>query len=222
MWFFLVPTLAAVGERIPLHNKDNTMTANENRIYLASGSPRRREILQQLGLNLERIHADIDESVLPGEAAVAYTERLALAKAAAGWKVVTECGLPSRPLLAADTTVVLAGEIFGKPADAEDARRMLRAFSGRQHQVVTSVAVRQGDKVCLKTSVTDVTFRQLTDLDIERYLDTGEPYDKAGAYGIQGRAAVFIESIHGSYTGVVGLPVFETAALLAEFGFIFP
>ncbi len=201
---------------------DNIMTSSDTRIYLASGSPRRRELLEQLGVHLERIHADIDESVLPGENAVAYTERLAREKAAAGWAVVQKCGLPSRPLLSADTTVVLDGEIFGKPADAADAARMLRAFSGRSHQVVTSVAVRQDERVELRSSITDVHFRALSDSDIQRYIDSGEPFDKAGAYGIQGLAAVFIDHIAGSYTGVMGLPMFETAELLGLFGHPFP
>ncbi|KUM01771.1 septum formation inhibitor Maf [Chromobacterium subtsugae] len=198
------------------------MSTNDTRIYLASGSPRRREILEQLGLHLERIHADIDESVLPGEDAVAYTERLAREKAEAGWKVVSSCGLPERPLLAADTTVTQDGEIFGKPADADDARRMLRAFSGRSHQAITSVAVMRGARLLVKTSVTDVFFKPLSDAEIERYLASGEPFDKAGAYGIQGKAGVFVEHIEGSYTGVMGLPVHETALLLAEFGFELP
>ena len=198
------------------------MSPNTSRLYLASGSPRRREILEGLGLHLERIHADIDESVLPGETAVAYTERLAREKAAAGWQVVSNCGLPSHPLLAADTTVVLDGEIYGKPADAEDARRMLRAFSGRSHQVVTSVAVREGEQLELATSITEVTFKPLTEDDIQRYIDSREPFDKAGAYGIQGKAAVFVARIEGSYTGVVGLPVYETAQLLGKFGYQLP
>ncbi|MDF0605421.1 Maf family nucleotide pyrophosphatase [Neisseriaceae bacterium TC5R-5] len=195
---------------------------HDQRIYLASGSPRRYEILQQLGLSLERIHAEIDESVLPGEPAIGYTERLALAKADAGWRVVLASGLPSRPLLAADTTVTQDGEIFGKPQDAADARRMLRAFSGRHHQAITSVAIRQEQRVLLRTSVTEVFFRELSEIDIERYLASGEPFDKAGAYGIQGRAAVFVERIEGSYSGVMGLPVFETAALLSEFAYTLP
>lgn len=198
------------------------MSLSDTRLYLASGSPRRREILEGLGLHLERIHADIDESVLPGEHAIAYTERLAREKAAAGWQVVTQCGLPSRPLLSADTTVVLDGEIFGKPVDAADARRMLQAFSGRSHQVVTSVAVRQDDRIELATSVTEVTFKTLTDDEIARYLDSGEPFDKAGAYGIQGKASVFVSRIDGSFTGVVGLPVYETAQLLGKFGYQLP
>ncbi|MEQ6291093.1 Maf family protein [Vogesella sp. GCM10023246] len=198
------------------------MSITTSRLYLASGSPRRREILADLGLNLERIHADIDESVLPGEAAVAYTERLACEKAAAGWQVVSNCGLPPHPLLAADTTVVLDGEIYGKPADADDARRMLQAFSGRSHQVVTSVAVRLGDALQLATSITDVTFKPLSADEIQRYIDSHEPFDKAGAYGIQGKAAVFVARIEGSYTGVVGLPVYETAQLLGKFGYQLP
>ena len=141
------------------------MSTNDSRIYLASGSPRRREILEGMGLSLERIHAEIDESVLPGEDAITYTERLAREKAAAGWEVVQRCGLPERPLLAADTTVVQDGEIFGKPVDAADARRMLLAFSGRSHQAVTSVAVRQGDHVEVRTSVTDVTFKPLSEAE---------------------------------------------------------
>ncbi|TDR80388.1 Maf family protein [Paludibacterium purpuratum] len=197
------------------------MTENET-LYLASGSPRRRELLTLLGLHFERIHAEVDESVLPGEAARAYAERLARAKADAGWAVVQSCGLPSRALLAADTTVVQDGVIFGKPVDEADARRMLQTFSGRTHQVITSVAVRRGEQIELATSVTDVTFRKLDEDAIQRYLDSGEAFDKAGAYGIQGLAAVFVERIDGSFTGVVGLPLFETAELLSRFGYVFP
>lgn len=198
------------------------MSAQDSRIYLASGSPRRREILESMGVSLERIHADIDEAVLPGEDAITYTERLAREKAAAGWLVVQQSGLPERPLLAADTTVVQDGEIFGKPADAADARRMLQAFSGRSHQAVTSVAVRQGEHIEVRTSVTHVTFKPLGEDEIQRYIDSGEPFDKAGAYGIQGRAAVFITRIDGSYSGVMGLPIHETAQILGNFGFQFP
>lgn len=198
------------------------MTSTANHLYLASGSPRRRELLEQLGLSLERIHADIDETVHAGETAADYALRLALEKAAAGWRVVEQGALASHPLLAADTTVTLDGEIFGKPEDAADARRMLRAFSGRRHQVVTALAVRQGERVESAVSVTEVSFRQLDAHDIERYLATGEPFDKAGAYGIQGKAGVFVERIDGSFTGVMGLPLFETAQLLGRFGLILP
>jgi len=197
------------------------MTANDI-LYLASASLRRRELLGQLGLHFERIHADVDESVLAGELARDYVERLARAKADAGWQVVTRCGLPERPLLAADTTVVVDGEIFAKPLDAADARRMLRAYSGRTHQAITAVTVRDASRLELLTSVTDVTFRPLSDDDIERYINIEDVYDKAGAYGIQGKASVFIARIEGSFTGVMGLPLFETAELLSRFGFVFP
>ncbi len=197
------------------------MTENDI-LYLASGSPRRRELLAQLGLHFERIHADIDESVLPGEDGTTYTERLAVAKAAAGWQVVSSCGMPERALLSADTTVVLDGVIYGKPEDADDAFRMLKQFSGKTHDVITAVAVRRNDKVATRTSLTRVTFKTLSDEEIRRYVDSGEAFDKAGAYGIQGRAAVFVSRIDGSFTGVVGLPLYETADLLAEFGFLFP
>jgi septum formation protein len=193
-----------------------------NQIYLASASPRRRELLEQLGLSLQRISADIDETPHPGEPATAYAERLALEKAAAGWRVVADSGLASSPLLAADTTVTLDGEIFGKPADRADAARMLRLFSGRTHQVITALAVRQGEQVEHAVSISDVTFRTLTDADIERYLDSGEPFDKAGAYGIQGLAGVFVQHISGSFTGVMGLPLFETAQVLGRFGLTLP
>jgi septum formation protein len=193
-----------------------------NQIYLASASPRRRELLEQLGLSLQRISADIDETPHPGEPATAYAERLALEKAAAGWRLVADSGLPSSPLLAADTTVTLDGEIFGKPADRADAARMLRLFSGRTHQVITALAVRQGEQVEHAVSISDVTFRTLTDADIERYLDSGEPFDKAGAYGIQGLAGVFVQHISGSFTGVMGLPLFETAQVLGRFGLTLP
>jgi septum formation protein len=173
-------------------------------------------------MHFERIHAEIDETPLPGEDGRLYTERLAIAKARAGWEVVVNCGLPERPLLSADTTVVMDGEIFGKPVDEADARRMLRAFSGKTHQVITSVAVCDASRTELQTSVTDVTFCELSDADIQRYLDSGEAFDKAGAYGIQGKASVFVSRIEGSFTCVVGLPLFETARLLSSFGFVFP
>ncbi|TCP15186.1 septum formation protein [Crenobacter luteus] len=191
-------------------------------LYLASGSPRRRELLEQLGLTLQRVAAEIDETPLPGETARDYALRLAVEKAAAGEAARVAAGLPATPLLAADTTVTQDGEIFGKPADAPDARRMLAAFSGRSHRVLTAVAVRDGDALHTAVSDTEVWFKPLSAAEIERYIESGEPFDKAGAYGIQGRAAVFVERIAGSYTGVVGLPVFETAALLSACGFVFP
>lgn len=198
------------------------MSHPAHQIYLASASPRRRELLEQLGLTLQRIHADIDETPLPGEPAAAYAERLALEKAAAGWRVVADSELPTHPLLAADTTVTLDGEIFGKPVDRVDAARMLKLFSGRSHQVITALAVQQGHHVEHAVSISDVTFRTLSEADIERYLDSGEPFDKAGAYGIQGLAGIFVQHISGSFTGVMGLPLFETAQLLGRFGLTLP
>ncbi|AXK38695.1 Maf family protein [Crenobacter cavernae] len=191
-------------------------------LYLASGSPRRRELLEQLGLELKRVPADIDETPREGETARDYALRLAIEKAAAGEAARIAQGLPAAPLLAADTTVTQDDELFGKPENAADARRMLEAFSGRSHRVITAVAVCDGDTVRTAVSDTEVWFKTLSAAEIDRYLESGEPFDKAGAYGIQGRAAVFVERIAGSYTGVVGLPVYETAQLLSGFGYRFP
>ncbi len=188
------------------------------KLYLASASPRRRELLTQLGIVIEVLRADIDETPQPGEAAQAYTERLAKEKAEAGWAKVQQFGLPPRPLLAADTTVVLNGEIIGKPDSAEHARAILRQLSGCEHQVLTSIAVKQGDDCRVVTSVSSVCFRPLLDEEIEHYVISGEPMDKAGAYGIQGVAAMFVREIHGSYTGIVGLPLAEAVELLRQFG----
>lgn len=188
------------------------------KLYLASASPRRRELLTQLGIIIEVLRADIDETPLPGEAPQAYTERLAKAKAEAGWAKVSEFGLPPRPLLAADTTVVLNGEIIGKPDSAEHARTILKQLSGKEHQVVTSIAVKQGDDCRVVSTVSNVCFRPLLDEEIDHYIISGEPMDKAGAYGIQGVAATFVREIKGSYTGIVGLPLAETVELLREFG----
>lgn len=188
------------------------------KLYLASASPRRRELLTQLGIIIEVLRADIDETPLPGEAPQAYTERLARAKAEAGWAKVREFGLPPRPLLAADTTVVLNGEIIGKPDSADHARTILKQLSGKEHQVVTSIAVKQGDDCRVVSTISNVCFRPLLDEEIDHYIISGEPMDKAGAYGIQGVAATFVREIKGSYTGIVGLPLAETVELLREFG----
>ncbi|HNF63707.1 MAG TPA: Maf family protein [Rhodocyclaceae bacterium] len=196
-------------------------------IYLASNSPRRRELLAQIHVRFEpllfrgvgRDDHDIAEHVLPGEDAHAYVRRVALAKAEGGIKRAQWRGLPPRLLLAADTTLELDGEIIGKPNDGEHAIAILRELSGRTHQVLTAVAVTDGDRTLSRISVSQVRFRPLSDTEIRYYVATGEPMDKAGAYGIQGRAAIFIEEIRGSYTGIMGLPLFETAALLQEFGY---
>jgi len=185
-------------------------------LYLASASPRRREILQQLGLDFVALPQDIDERRLPGESPAAYVERLALAKAMAALAALPD---PAGALcLGSDTTVVCNGEIFEKPADAADAGRILRVLSGRTHQVLTAVALAAagGSEVLLSASA--VTFRELKDTEITAYWATGEPADKAGAYGIQGLGAMFITGIEGSYSGIMGLPVAETVALLAKAG----
>ena len=199
--------------------------AKNTRIYLASRSPRRRELLRQIGVAFEYLPLreksprgpDVDESVLPGESPETYVRRVSLAKANAGWGRVVERRLQRLPVLAADTTVCLGDTIYGKPADAADAQRMLGELSGTAHRVLTAVTLQSADRVESVLSVSTVRFRAMSPEDIRRYVDTGEPMDKAGAYGIQGLAAVFIEDLQGSYTGVMGLPLFETAELLTRF-----
>ncbi len=186
--------------------------------YLASQSPRRRELLRQIGLQPAIIAAEVDETPLPGEAASAYVERLARAKALAGWQALAGERLPARPVLGADTSVVLDGEILGKPRDEGDARAMLARLAGRSHQVLTGVSLCDGQRQHSVVSRTDVTFAALDAARIARYVASGEPLDKAGGYGIQGLAAAFVARIDGSYSGVVGLPLFETAGLLRQFG----
>jgi len=199
---------------------------NDIAVYLASRSPRRQELLRQIGVAFDELrlrtapgrHRDVIEEALDGEPAMHYVERIARAKASMGWKRVTERMLAPRPVLGADTEVVLDDVIFGKPADVDAARTMLAKLSGRQHEVVTAVALRWNDDVEVAVSVTQVTLRKLSAGEIERYIETGEPFDKAGGYAIQGRAAAFITRIEGSYSGVMGLPLAETAALLARVG----
>lgn len=195
-------------------------------IYLASRSPRRQELLRQVGIEFEELrlrsapgrHRDVVEETLDGEPALHYVERIARAKASTGWRRMQERKLPPRPVLGADTEVVQDGIIFGKPADVDAARAMLAKLSGRTHEVVTAVAVRLDDVTEVAVSVSQVTLRKLTSREIERYLQSGEPFDKAGGYAIQGRAAAFITRLEGSYSGVMGLPLAETADLLARIG----
>lgn len=195
-------------------------------IYLASRSPRRQELLRQIGVAFEELklrtapgrHRDVVEEARDGEPPLHYVERIARTKAAVGWRRMIERGLPPRPVLAADTEVILDGAIFGKPADADAARHMIAKLSGQRHEVVTAVALRWQDDVEVALSVSHVTMRRLKPAEIERYVDSGEPYDKAGGYAIQGKAAVFIANLEGSYSGVMGLPLLETAALLARTG----
>jgi nucleoside triphosphate pyrophosphatase len=182
-------------------------------VCLASVSPRRRELLAQIGVPHKVIGAHIDESVRPGEAPRDYVTRMARQKALA----VRERG-EILPVLAADTTVVLEDVIYGKPRDRQDGIEMLQRLSGRTHEVLTGVAVANGGEVALRLSVSSVRFRRLTPEECNAYWETGEPRDKAGGYAVQGAAAVFIESLSGSYSGVMGLPLFETAELLRAAG----
>ena len=201
------------------------MAAGLPRIYLASRSPRRRELLKQIGVHFEvllfREHGlrgrDMEESPRPGEAPDAYVQRVAREKAEAGWVRVVQRGLPRLPVLAADTEVCLGERIFGKPVDRADAMAMLRELSGREHRVLTAVAVKYDAALEVILNENLVRFRELDDAEIAAYVDTGEPLDKAGGYAIQGRAAAFIPAILGSYTGVMGLPLYETASLLRKF-----
>ncbi len=185
-------------------------------ILLASASPRRAELLQQIGVHFETLPVNIDESPHAGEPALDFVQRLALEKAQSGY---LQSG-NGRPVLGSDTIVVVDEHILGKPTGREDARRMLELLSGRGHQVMTAVALVDGQKVASALNVSQVYFRSLQPSEIEAYWDTGEAADKAGAYGIQGIAAQFIERLDGSYSGVMGLPLFETAQLLQQFGIV--
>lgn len=184
--------------------------------YLASQSPRRRELLTQIGLRFQLLATAVDESTREGEAAADYVLRLAEAKAAAGAAILAEHGDHHR-VLGADTSVVVDGQILGKPLDRDDALRMLRLLSGRSHQVMSAISLIGDGRQVSRLSVTDVTFRTLSDELIDQYWQSGEPRDKAGAYGIQGLGAVFVETMSGSYSGVVGLPLEVLVPLLDEF-----
>ncbi|WP_041361989.1 nucleoside triphosphate pyrophosphatase [Methylovorus sp. MP688] len=190
----------------------------KKRLYLASRSPRRAELLQQLGLETIFMAADVDESPLPDEAPHDYVLRLAQAKAETGLAAWQAQGGEALPLLAADTTVAIDGLILGKPEDDADARAMLLRMSGRWHEVHTGVAVASASGVHVRLSTTRVEMTTLDEATIQAYIATGEPRDKAGAYGIQGLASTFIRRIEGSYSGVMGLPVFETSELLKQAG----
>ncbi|MEN4921940.1 nucleoside triphosphate pyrophosphatase [Achromobacter spanius] len=200
--------------------------ASPARLYLASASPRRRELLTQIGLAHEVLLVPAppgeDEPQHPGESAADYVLRTARDKALRGRDWIRSQALERLPLLAADTTVILDSDVLGKPADREDAIRILRALSGSMHEVRTAVAVWTGDRLLEAVSVTEVRMRNLGAEEIARYCDSGEPFGKAGAYGIQGLAGTFISHIAGSYTGVMGLPLFETANLLRMAGIQVP
>jgi len=187
-------------------------------IYLASRSPRRRALLEQIGVRFMPLEAgervDVDESVHPGESAEAYVERVTRAKAEAGWTWMRDAGLAPAPVLAADTAVVVGGRILGKPEDRADAARMLGLLSAQTHAVYTGVALRDAAVCDYALSRNRVTFRRMDENEIRAYLETGEGDDKAGAYAIQGRAAQFVTRLEGSYSGVMGLPLYETAQLI--------
>lgn len=194
-------------------------------IYLASQSPRRAQLLGQLGVRHELLLADADEdaesleAVLPNEAPATYVQRVTGLKLDAAVARMRKRGLPDAPVLCADTTVALGRAILGKPEDEKDAARMLRMLSGTTHRVLTAVALHHGKKSDAALSVSRVRFADITKPQIARYAESGEPLGKAGAYAIQGAAAAFIEHISGSYSGIMGLPMFETAGLLRAAGF---
>jgi septum formation protein len=198
----------------------------DKKIYLASKSPRRRELLRQVGVEFELLSlrsdptrgADVSEEERPGESPLDYVARVAREKGAFAWNVLHLRRMPLRPVLSADTTVTIDGEILGKPADKDEAAAMLERLSGRTHQVLTSVALHHTNVTEQVTQVSNVRFATLSPATIKAYCATPEPYDKAGAYGIQGLAALFIEHIEGSHSGIMGLPVFETAQLLRRAG----
>lgn len=183
-------------------------------ILLASGSPRRRELLAQIGVDCVVRPVDLDESRLPGESPADYVQRLAREKALAGLAVSDG----SLPALGSDTAVVLDGETLGKPRDHADALATLARLSGREHVVMSGVAVAHAERCEVRLAETRVFFREITPAEIEAYWQTGEPADKAGGYGIQGRGAIFVERIEGCYSNVVGLPLAVTGELLRDFG----
>lgn len=188
-------------------------------IYLASVSPRRRELLRQIGVVYRLLPVAVDETPLPDEKPDAYVARLAHAKARAGWQTIGR--RKPLPVLGADTAVVVDDAILGKPHDRDEGLAMLTRLSGREHRVLSAVALATATGVAVKVQESRVGFRELTPMERAAYWDSGEPLDKAGGYGIQGRAAAFIAHLQGSYSGVMGLPLFETAELLREFGIDF-
>jgi septum formation protein len=195
-------------------------------IYLASRSPRRRELLAQLNIPFHLLMfrtrsdlgSELGEEAKPHEAPREYVLRIAREKAQAGWARMMQRRLPRAPVLAADTTVALDGRIFGKPADRREAEEILAALAGKRHEVLTAVALKHEERLETALSVSEVEFREISAQEIRDYAASGECDDKAGAYGIQGRAATFVREIRGSHSGIVGLPLYETAQLLAVLG----
>ncbi|HWP00125.1 MAG TPA: Maf family protein [Methylococcus sp.] len=190
------------------------MPGKDRKLILASTSPRRQELLVQLGIDFDVIAVATEEMPRPGESPVAYVRRAAAQKSAHGQALAP----PGSAILAADTEVVLDGEIFGKPESLDHARRMLRRLSGRTHEVLSAVSLRHGAWHREMLSVSRVTFREISPLEIEAYWHSGEPCDKAGGYAIQGKGALFVRHLSGSFSGVMGLPLYETGLLLGELG----
>ena len=193
-------------------------------IYLASQSPRRRQLLEQLGVSCQLLLPDADEDseglevVMTGESPTAYVQRVTALKLDAAMVRLKRRGLPSAPVLCSDTTVAMARRIYGKPGDERDAERMLGELAGSTHRVLTAVAVQHGRKRLQALSVSRVTFAPMSQPQIRAYVASGEPMGKAGAYAVQGRVAMFIRHISGSYSGIMGLPLHETAGLLRAAG----
>ncbi len=206
------------------------MGISHPRLYLASQSPRRRELLKQIGVHYEmlmlrndlRRGMDVNEDDLPGETPQDYVSRVCRDKACAAWKMLGLRKLPPCPVLTADTTVILDNHILGKPRDQQQAAEYLQRLSGKQHQVLTAVGIIFEDRYEQRLSVSTILFARLDEERIRRYLLSGEAHDKAGAYAIQGQAGAFVERLEGSFSGVVGLPLFETAELLKTFGIATP
>ncbi len=190
-------------------------------IYLASQSPRRKALLQQIGVSFQQLNCAIDESLLPDELACDYVLRMAVEKSKSGWNTILNKDLPVYPLLAADTSVVLDNRVLGKPENPEHACDMLMGLSGKSHTVMTAVAVTDGTVTKTDVSVSQVKLATLSKSQISHYVSTGEPLDKAGSYAIQGLGGAFVEHMSGSYTGVVGLPLHITAELLKSVGVSF-
>jgi len=196
-------------------------------LYLASKSPRRQELLRQIGVEFEELklregtgrRRDVLETPRKDESPLDYVKRIARTKAAVGWHRMGRRQLTPRPVLAADTEVVLDGGVLGKPEDSASAIEMLERLSGGSHEVITAVAIRWNAQIALAVSASRVSLRALNRDEIERYVASGEPFDKAGGYAIQGRAALFIRRLEGSYSGVMGLPLYETAEILAKIGY---
>jgi septum formation protein len=205
-------------------NSDRSAKQSHDRIYLASQSPRRRQLLAQIGVTNDLLLAQADEdaealeALIGGELPAVYVERVTQAKLDAALQRLARSGLPARPVLTADTTVALGRRILGKPVDADDATRILRSLSGRSHRVLTAVAVASAGRRWSALNVSQVRFAVIPDAEVKRYVASGEPFGKAGAYAIQSAIAAYVAQIAGSYSGIMGLPLCETAQLLRQAG----